>query len=335
MTTATGNRQIVLRTRAGGIPQADDFELRTGPLPAPGPGQMLVRNRFVAAEPAMRGWINDESNYWPPVAIGETMRSFAVGEIVESRADGFAQGDRVTGLFGWQDYAVVEPAAIDRRLAPDEPGPAALGILGLNGLTAYFGMLDICRPAPGETVLVSSAAGAVGSAAAQIAALQGARVVGIAGGAAKCARCVEEFGCAAAIDYKTEDVGEALGRLCPDGVDVYFDNVSGAISNTALRHLRPFARIAVCGTAAITDWADWPQGPRVERHLLVKRATMRGFLATDYAPRFAEALAALRGWVADGRLRYREQILDGLERAPGSIAMLYRGENDGKLVIRL
>jgi hypothetical protein len=296
---------------------------------------MLVCNRFVAAEPAMRGWINDESNYWPPVAIGETMRSFAVGEIVESRADGFAQGDRVTGLFGWQDYAVVEPAAIDRRLAPDEPGPAALGILGLNGLTAYFGMLDICRPAPGDTVLVSSAAGAVGSAAAQIAALQGARVVGIAGGAAKCARCVEEFGCAAAIDYKTEDVGEALGRLCPDGVDAYFDNVSGAISDTALRHLRPFARIAVCGTAAITDWADWPQGPRVERHLLVKRATMRGFLATDYAPRFAEALAALRGWVADGRLRYREQILDGLERAPGSIAMLYRGENDGKLVIRL
>jgi len=335
MTTAHGNRQVLLRSRSAGIPQASDFEMRTMPVPAPAPGHMLVRNRFVAAEPAMRGWINDETSYWPPVAIGDTMRSFAVGEVVVSHADGFAVGDRVTGMFGWQDYAVVAPDGIDRRLEPDEPDSAALGVLGLNGLTAYFGMLDICRPARGETVLVSSAAGAVGSAAAQIAALHGARVVGIAGSADKRARCIDEFGCAAAIDYRAEDVGEALGRLCPDGIDAYFDNVSGPISDAALRHLRPFARIAVCGTAAITDWNPWPEGPRVERHLLVKRATMRGFLAADFAPRFAEGLEMLRAWVADGRLRYREQVLAGLDRAPESIAMLYRGDNDGKLVIRV
>lgn len=337
MITGKRNRQIWLRERSGGIPQPADFGIREAAVPEIADGELLVRNRFVSAEPAMRGWINDTGTYWPPVAIGETMRSFAVGEVVESRAEDFEVGDRVMGLFGWQDYASLTPAKIMRRLGVNEPDQSlALGVLGLNGLTGYFGMLEICKPSPGKTIVVSTAAGAVGSAAAQIARLHGARVVGIAGGAAKARLCVELFGCDAAIDYKAEpDLDAALARLCPDGVDGYFDNTSGPISDAVLRHLAVGARVAVCGTASISDWSEWPQGPRPERHLLVKRALLQGFLGTDYAERFDEAIALLTTWIASGELRHREHVLEGLDQAPLSIAMLYNGENDGKLVIRL
>jgi NADPH-dependent curcumin reductase len=218
----------------------------------------------------------------------------------------------------------------------DLPLSLSLGILGLNGLTAYFGLLDVCRPKSGETVAVSTAAGGVGSAVGQIAKIKGCRTIGFAGGPDKVRQCVEDFGYDHAIDYKaTKDVDEALAERCPDGIDAFFDNTSGAVHDAVLRRINLGARIAICGTASYASWDPWNEGPRPERHLLVKRAIMQGFLTTDFAPRYEEGVAALAGWIREGRLQYREDVLEGIEAAPASIAMLYAGENRGKLIIRL
>lgn len=218
----------------------------------------------------------------------------------------------------------------------DMPLSASLGVLGLNGLTAYFGLLDVCRPKAGETVVVSTAAGAVGSAVGQIAKIKGCRTVGVTGGPDKVRQCLDEFGFDAAIDYKaTPSLDEALRAACPEGVDAYFDNTSGPIHDSVMRLINLHARIAICGTASYASWDPWNEGPRPERHLLVKRATMQGFLTTDFAPRYEEAIADLVGWIRDGRLRYREDMLEGIEAAPGAIQTLYGGANTGKLVIRL
>jgi NADPH-dependent curcumin reductase CurA len=239
-------------------------------------------------------------------------------------------------MFGWQRFAVSDGSNITRRVdETDLPLSAALGVLGLNGVTAYFGLLEIGQPKPGETVVVSTAAGAVGSCVGQIAKIKGCRAVGIAGGADKVAQCRSEFGYDDAIDYKTADLDRDLARACPGGIDVYFDNTSGAISDAVLRRLNIGARVAICGTAALQSWAPWPDGPRVERHLLVKRARMQGFLVFDFQARYGEAVQQLAAWLREGRLAYREHILDGLEAAPDAIAMLYRGENTGKLLIRV
>jgi NADPH-dependent curcumin reductase len=322
------SRRVVLTARPDGIPQAQHFRIETADTPALKSGEILVRNQFLSVEPAMRGWVSAVANYAQPVGIGEVMRSFASGEVMASE---------VTGMFGWQELAVVPASAVSRKVTEtDLPLSASLGVMGLNGLTAYFGFLDVGSPKPGDTLVVSTAAGSVGSAVGQIAKLMGCRTVGIAGGAAKVQQCLDEFGYDAAIDYKvTNDIAGAVAEACPGGVDVYFDNTSGAISDAVMKNLAMGARIVICGTASVSSWDPWPSGPRPERHILVKRARMAGVLLFDYAHRYPEGLARLAGWIREGKIRYAEDILEGIEAAPDAIASLYRGENRGKRLIRL
>ena len=331
------NRQVRLKSRPAGIPQAEHFEITEAPVPEPEEGQFLVRNLYLGVEPAMRGWVSAVANYSEPVQLGAVMRAFAAGEVIRSRHPDYAAGERVVGLFGWQDYALSDGRNVMRKVADDDlPLSTSLGVLGLNGITAYFGLLEVGQPKPGETVLVSTAAGAVGSCVGQIAKILGCRAVGIAGGPEKVRICRDDFGFDAALDYKAEpDLEKAVAAACPKGVDVYFDNTAGRISDAVLPHLAIGARVVICGTASIASWEPWPTGPRVERHLLVKRARMQGFLVLDYERRYAEAVARLSAWVRDGRIRYREEFLDGIEAAPDAIAGLYRGENLGRRLIRL
>ncbi|WP_179403267.1 NADP-dependent oxidoreductase [Burkholderia guangdongensis] len=331
------NHRVIVKARPQGIPLSEHFELDSTPLPALTEGQIRVRNHYLSVDPAMRGWLADTQSYGARIEIGDVMRAFAVGEVIESRNDAFAPGERVMGLFGWQEYSAVDPSAVLLRISePDFPMSLSLGVLGLNGVTAYFGLMDVCAPKAGDTVVVSTAAGAVGSCVGQIARILGCRVIGIAGGAEKCKLCIDEFGYDDVVDYKHEpDLEAAIARACPDGVDVYFDNTAGPISDAVIRHISVGARIAICGTASISSWDPWPSGPRYERHLLVKRATVRGFIALDYVDRYPEAVAQLGRWIKAGQLRYREEILDGIEQAPGAISRLYTGANQGKLLIRL
>ena len=330
------NRQVMLKSRPSGIPQAENFEIVEAPAPQLADRQFLVRNEFLSVEPAMRGWVSAVANYSKPVGIGEVMRAFAAGTVIASRHPGYAEGDKVMGLLGWQQYAVSDGANITRKVKENDlPLSLSLGVLGLNGITAYFGLLDLGEPKPGDTVVVSTAAGAVGSAVGQIAKLSGCRTVGITGGPVKSKLCRDEFGYDVAIDYKAGNVSQALKQACPKGVDVYFDNTSGAISDAVFAQLALHARVVICGTASISNWDPWPVGPRVERHILVKRARMSGLLIFDYAHRYEEAVARLADWVRAGKLRYREEISDGIEHCPGAIAELYRGENLGKKLIRL
>jgi NADPH-dependent curcumin reductase CurA len=330
------NRQVLLKSRPAGIPQAENFEIVDAPAPQMADRQFLVRNEFLSVEPAMRGWVSAVANYSTPVGIGEVMRSFTTGTVIASRHPGFAEGDRVMGMLGWQQYAVSDGANITRKVKEtDLPLSLSLGVLGLNGITAYFGLLDLGEPKPGDTVVVSTAAGAVGSAVGQIAKLSGCRTVGVTGGAVKSKLCRDAFGYDAVIDYKAGDVSAALKAACAKGVDVYFDNTAGAISDAVYAQLALGARVVICGTALISSWDPWPQGPRIERHILVKRARVSGLLIFDYAHRYEEAIARLADWVRAGKLRYREDISDGIEHCPGAIAELYRGENLGKKLIRL
>jgi NADPH-dependent curcumin reductase CurA len=331
------NRQVVLVNRPTGIPQAEDFDLISSEVPTTKDGHVLLRNIYLSVEPAMRGWVCDVGNYSEPVAIGGVMRSLAVAIVVESGVDEYKAGEYVVGMFGWQDYALVEPEVIDRHVPEEEglPVSTALGVLGINGLAAYFGLLEVGLPKKGETVLVSTAAGAVGSCVGQIAALMGCRVVGITGGQAKCDLCIDEFGFDAAVDYKADNFEEQLAAALPDGIDVYFDNTSGNISDAAMGYLNSRARVVICGTASISNWNPLPLGPRVERHLLVKRARMEGFVIFDYAPRYHEGIAELSKWIRAGELRYREEVVEGIEHAPDAIAALYRGENLGKRLIKI
>jgi NADPH-dependent curcumin reductase len=334
--TAATNRQVLLRTRPNGIPQADNFEIVEIAIPELADGQVLVRNQFLSVEPAMRGWVSAVANYSKPVGLGEVMRAFTAGTVAKSRHPGYREGDAVTGLLGWQEFAVTDGSTISRKIKEtDLPLSLSLGVLGLNGVTAYFGLLEVGQPRPGDTVVVSTAAGAVGSAVGQIAKLSGCRTVGLTGGSVKTEICKRDFGFDAAIDYKAGNIAAALRDACPRGVDVYFDNTAGAISDAVLGQLAVGARVVICGTASVASWDPPPLGPRVERHLLVKRARMSGFLAFDFQHRYEEAIARLAEWVRDGRLRYREDIADGIEHCPGAIAELYRGENLGKRLIRL
>jgi NADPH-dependent curcumin reductase CurA len=330
------NRQVRLKSRPVGIPEADHFEIVEVLVPKLENGQVLVRNIYLSVEPAMRGWVSAAANYLDAVPLGAVMRAFTVGRVEESRHPDFRVGEVVTGMLGWQDYAAIDAKEIQRKITDtDLPMSTSLGVLGLNGLTAYFALLEVGQPKAGETVVVSTAAGAVGSCVGQIAKIKGCRTVGIAGGPEKVRLCLDEFGYDAAIDYKADGLDAALAATCPEGVDVYFDNTAGAISDAVLKQLKLNARVVICGTASIASWDPIPQGPRVERHLLVKRARMQGFLILDYAPRYSEALQALSQWVRAGLIRYREDILEGIEQAPGSIAGLYRGENRGKRLIQI
>jgi hypothetical protein len=332
----TLSRQVRLKARPSGIPQAEHFEIVTAEVPPLGECQFLVRNEFLSVEPAMRGWVSAVANYSDPVPIGGVMRAFAAGTVVGSRHPDYAEGERVMGMLGWQDYALADGSEITRKVVEaDLPLSLSLGVLGLNGMTAYFGLLDLGQPKPGDTVVVSTAAGAVGSAVGQIAKIMGCRTVGITGGPVKTALCREAFGYDAAIDYKSGDLASALAQACPNGVNVYFDNTAGAISDAVLARLAVGARVVICGTASVASWDPPPLGPRVERHILVKRARMAGLIVFDYQHRYEEAVARLASWVRNGTLRYREEIVDGIEHCPGSIAGLYRGENLGKRLIRL
>ena len=330
------NRQVRLKSRPVDIPQAEHFEIVNAPVPDLLDNEVLVRNIYLSVEPAMRGWVSDVANYSEPIPLGAVMRALAVGRVEASRHSDFKPGEFVTGMFGWQDYAAVEVKVIQRKITEtDLPISTSLGVLGLNGLTAYFGLQEIGQPKSGETVVVSTAAGAVGSCVGQIAKIKGCRTVGITGGPEKARICRDEFRYDAAIDYKADNLDSALAAACPEGVDIYYDNTAGTISDAVLKHLRAGARVVICGTASIANWEPIPEGPRVERHLLVKRARMQGFIIFDYAERYTEALQELTQWVRQGLIRYREDILEGIEQAPGSIAGLYRGENFGKRLIRI
>ncbi len=330
------NRQVVLKSRPVGIPQASHFEIVTRAVPELAQGEFLVRNEYLSVEPAMRGWVNAAANYSDAVGLGEVMRAFAAGEVVASRHAGYPVGDKVMGMLGWQDYCVTSGAPIRRKVREtDLPLTLSLGILGINGVTAYFAFNEIGQPRAGDTVVVSTAAGAVGSAVGQLAKLAGCRTVGITGGADKVRRCLEEFGFDEAVDYKDPRFQQRLAEVCPNGVDIYHDNTGGPISDAVLRHINKGARVVICGTASVASWDPWPEGPRPERHLLNKAARMQGFLVWDYEHRYEEAVSRLAAWVRSGQLRYREEIVEGMERAPGSIADLYSGANSGKRIIRL
>lgn len=330
------NRQVILTSRPTDIPQADNFSIDTSDIPAIAEGEILVRNIYLSVEPAMRGWVSAVANYSEPVPLGGVMRALTVGKVIESRHPDYGVGDIVTGMFGWQDYAAVDGDKVQRRVeANGLPISTALGILGINGVTAYFGLLDVGQPKTGETVVVSTAAGAVGSCVGQLAKLQGCHTVGITGGPEKVALCHEAFQYDHAIDYRSEDVDAALAAACPNGVDVYFDNTCGPISDAVMKHINVGARIVLCGTASITNWDPIPMGPRVQRQLLVKRARMQGFLVFDYNDRYGEAISALTPLIKADKLRYREDVLEGIDKAPDAIASLYRGDNLGKRLIRI
>jgi NADPH-dependent curcumin reductase CurA len=293
---------------------------------------------YVSLDPAMRGWMNEARSYMPPVAIGEVMRAIGAGRVTSSRHPGFAAGDQVVGAFGVQEYAVTNGKGvikIDPSLGPPVPLPVRLSALGLPGLTAYFGLLDTGQAKAGDTVVVSAAAGAVGMAVGQIAKIKGCRAVGIAGGPEKCRYLVQELGFDAAVDYKAEDVKEALRLHCPQGVDVYFDNVGGDVLDAVLTRLARGARVVICGAISQYNTTEPVKGPANYLALLVQRSSMKGMLVFDYADRYAEATREMAGWMAAGKLKSREDVVAGLETFPEALLKLFRGENFGKLVLEV
>jgi NADPH-dependent curcumin reductase CurA len=329
------NRQLRLASRPAGLPQPSDWSLSTEPVPQPGPDEFCVEVTHVSVDPAMRGWMNDVRSYIPPIGLGEVMRAGAVGRVVASQHPDFAVDDWVAGLFGVQEYAVSDGQGV-YKVDPDlVPLPTWLGTLGLTGLTAYFGLFEVGRPQPGDTVVVSGAAGAVGSVAGQLARLEGCRVIGIAGGPDKCAWLTDELRFDAAIDYKHQHVGKELRRLAPKGLDVYFDNVGGELLDTALTRLARGARIVICG--AISQYNSLEiRGPRNYLMLLVSRASMTGFVVFDHLDRYPEARARLARWVRSGDLVSREDVVPGtVEDFPQVFGRLFTGGNTGKLVLAL
>ncbi len=312
------------------------FELVEEAIPELEAGEYLVRHVFLSIDPTQRVWIREEPSYLPPVEIGEVMRSGAIGEVVESRADDVPVGSVVTGLLGWQEHSVCGPDATANVVPAGLPMRQMMGVLGATGITAYFGMLDVGQPAAGETVVVSGAAGATGSVAAQIAKIQGCRVIGIAGGAEKCGWLRDTCGLDATIDYKSEDIDARLTELAPDGVDVLFENVGGASLDAVLGHLAIGARIALCGAISTYNDLDGSPDP-ISRYmeLVVKRARIQGFLVLDWLERFPEAVLQLATWEAEGKLSWRDTVIEGIERAPEALNMLFRGENQGKLLVQV
>jgi NADPH-dependent curcumin reductase CurA len=329
----SANRAYRLARRPVGLPVREDFELTQDPVGRPDDGQVLVEVSHLSLDPAMRGWISDVPSYVPPVGIGEVMRAIGVGRVTASRDERFAEGDHVSGLLGIQEHAVVPGAGL-QRVDPDiAPLPKWLGVLGMPGLTAYFGLLDIGRPEPGQTVVVSGAAGAVGGLVGQIAKLQGARAVGIAGGPEKCDYLTQELGFDAAIDYKNEDVAAALRAACPDKIDVYFDNVGGEILDAALAQLAFEARVVICGAISQYNATGAMRGPSNYMSLLVNHASMTGFVVFHYASRYAEGARQMGEWLAAGKIKAREDVVEGIEQFPDALLKLFEGTNEGKLVL--
>ncbi|MFC4612809.1 NADP-dependent oxidoreductase [Streptomyces maoxianensis] len=330
------NHQLRLAARPVGQPRPTDWGHVEEQVGEPGDGELLVQVLYLSIDPAMRGWMNAGKSYIRPVEIGEVMRAGAVGRVIASRHPDFAVGDHVSGTFGVQEYCVSDGRGVIKVDPALAPLPVYLGTLGMTGVTAYFGLLDIGRPLAGQTVVVSGAAGAVGSVVGQIAKILGCRVIGIAGGERKCRSVVEEFGFDAAIDYQAEDVRKALRQHAPDGVDVYFDNVGGDILDAVLTRLARGARIVICGAVSQYNNTEPVKGPSNYMSLLVNRASMTGMVVFDYADRYSEATTQLAEWLADGRLKSMEDVVSGGVAAfPETLMRLFRGENLGKLVLKI
>ena len=329
------SRQFRLIRRPVGLPKRDDFEYRVEPARKPDEGEIMVGVEYISLDPAMRGWMNEGKSYIKPVGLGEVMRAGAIGTVIESRAEGFAAGDVVTGPLGVQSVATLaakDCLKVDPSLAPK---PLFISTLGMPGMTAYFGLLAVGEPKQGETVVVSAAAGAVGALVGQIAKIQGCRVVGIAGREDKCRYIVDELGFDAAIDYKTESVPDRLRETCPNGIDVYFDNVGGQILDDCLARINLRARIVICGAISQYNSTTPVRGPANYLSLLVNRARMQGMIVFDWADRYPEGMRAMAGWLKEGKLKSREDIVDGLDNFPETLLKLFTGENFGKLVLKV
>jgi hypothetical protein len=332
------NHQFRLAARPVGLPKPSDWSYTEEPVAEPADGEVLVRVLYLSLDPAMRGWMNETRSYIPPVAIGDVMRALGAGRVIASKHEQLAEGDVVTGLLGVQEYALAHGGALLKVDGEPSRLPVHIGTLGMPGMTAYFGLLDIGKPVAGETVVVSGAAGAVGGLVGQIAKLKQCRVVGIAGGSEKCRHVVEDLGFDAAIDYKAQDVEAALHAHCPDGVDVYFDNVGGEILEAALANLARRARVVICGAISQYNASDGVAGftgPSNYMSLLVNHASMTGYVVTDYLDRYPEGLRAMSEWLEAGKIVSREDIAEGFENFPATLLRLYEGENTGKLVLKL
>jgi NADPH-dependent curcumin reductase len=334
---ARTNRQVRLVSRPRGIPQADHFSLVTEPAASPRSGEILVRNRYLSVDPAQRGWANDEGNYSTPVPLDSPMRALAVGEIIESNVPELRVGEFVYGWFGWQTYCVATPDSVVRRVHRSVlPLSANLSLLGINGLTAYLAFHGLGEPKSGEHVLVSTAAGSVGSFVGQLARIAGCRAVGLTGSTDKATLAQARYGYQAMINYRdSTDLLAAIRKECPEGNDIFFDNTGGQIADAAIRTMRLHGRIIQCGTAANAFWTPVPSGPRPEREILTRRLRWLGFIIFDHVSEFETAAARLTELALDGKIVHDEQILPGLDRAPGAIAQLYRGDNHGKLIIEV
>jgi NADPH:quinone reductase len=328
-------KQIKLAKRPIGTPTMDDFAFTEAPIGTPSDGEVLIRTTYVSVDPYLRGRMQDVKSYIPPFKLDEVITSGMIGQVVESKSKHFSKGDVIIGSLGWQEYSVANEKFV-RKIDPSlAPVTTHLGIIGMTGLTAYFGLLDIGQPKEGETVVVSGAAGSVGSTVGQIAKIKGARVVGIAGTEEKCSYLINELGFDAAINYKKENVPSALEKECPNGIDVYFDNVGGDISDAVFPLLNKFARIPVCGAISTYNKVEADMGPRVQSALIKTSALMKGFTVSDYSERFKEGGAALAGWLTEGKLKYEETITEGFDHIVDAFLDLFTGANLGKQLVKV
>lgn len=334
---AEQNRRFLLAERPDGPVDENTFDLVTEPVPEIGPGEALVHITWISIDPTNRTWIGEEPTYLPPVAIGEVMRALGLGEVVASNNESFPVGAMVNGLTGWQDYIVISDSNPLMLVPPEVTAPpsAILGTLGMTGLTAYFGMLEIGEPKEGETVVVSAAAGAVGSVAGQLAKMKGARVVGIAGGPEKCSWLVDELGFDATVDYKADDWRRQLKDATPNGIDVDFENVGGEIMEAVFARMNKDGRVALCGLISGYNEDEPPPGPRSFGNLLIQRVKLQGFIILDYYARFGEGIRQLSEWVGEGRIKSEQTVVEGFEELPRALNMLFAGENTGKLVVHI
>jgi NADPH-dependent curcumin reductase CurA len=332
------NRQWLLSKRPHGLVGEENFEYVETPIPEPGDGEVLVRNLFLSFDPTQRGWMEDRESYLPPVQLGEPMRAGSIGQVVESNNPDFAKGDIVQTTGGWQDFVVVAPATSVMGLNKVPAGISPemmMSVLGVTGLTAYWGLLDLGEPKAGETVLVSGAAGATGSVAGQIAKIKGCRVVGIAGGAQKCAWLKDELGFDDVIDYKNENVAERIAATCPNKVDVYFDNVGGDILQAALDNINMHARVVLCGGISGYNATEPVPGPNNLMNLIIMRARMEGFIVIDYMNRSGEAIQDLLQWIEAGQLKFQVDVQEGFEKIPNTLQRLFTGQNLGKQLLKI
>ena len=333
------NRRIVLASRPKGEPQHENFRLESLPVPVPGDGQALLRTLFLSLDPYMRGRMSDGPSYAAPVQIGEVMTARTVSEVVESKSQAVKVGDIVLCDAGWQEYTVADGGKVQKLDPSAAPVSTALGVLGMPGLTAYTGLLNIGQPKPGETVVVAAAAGAVGAVVGQLAKIWGCRAIGIAGGPEKCDYVAKELGFDACLDHRSESLAGELKAACPKGIDVYFENVGGKVFEAVLPLLNPFARIPVCGLISSYNATELPPGPDqtpvLMRSILTKRLTFRGFIVMDYASQYPDFIRDVGGWIREGKLKYREDVVDGIENTVSAFQGLLKGKNFGKMLVRM